>query len=106
MAWGRRKVLLSSLAVIGLAVVGFTLSARRDGGPGPTTQLRAHQQTLSESPSFEPEVNEIGEAAVDDVSEMSEKPTEAEQTLAVGGGPPYASLVGYIVNSSRCSCRC
>lgn len=86
MVWCRRKVLLPGLAIIAMAVVGFMSLARRDGVSRPT-QLRADQQTLSQSPSFEPGVKEIGEASVDDSGKLSEKPTEADQVLAVGGRP-------------------
>lgn len=100
-------MLLPSLAIMGIAVVGFLMLARRESASMPRpTQLRAHQQQegLSidnlESPSLEPGLNEIGEARMDDAGEISEKPAEEDHALVVGGKPPYACFVGYSRSTS------
>ena len=82
---------MNGLAIIGVAVVGFMLLARRDGTPRPT-QLRAHQEEdlsveVLQSPGFEPGVDEIGDSEMDDVRLVSEEPAEVDEALVVGGEP-------------------
>lgn len=58
------------LAGFGFAIIGSMLLLRNHGVPPTQQQLRAHHDSLTESPSFETGMGGIGKAGLDDLAEM------------------------------------